>query len=362
VDTKIPIRNLYYLLCYAWDRLDERDLMPAGEAEAPRDVVNLLAAVLCNATRSLIRRGFERGYRGRTEEIPGIRGRIDVGATVRRHLPEYGRAVCEFDELEHDTPANRVIRATLSYLSRSHVVEEDRRHDLISLLRHFRDVADVRVTERDCRRIVIHRNNRHYGFVVDLCAFILGHMLPDESGRGQTVPDFTRDHRLMARLFEAFVRNFYDHHRAECGIAYVSNRSIPWNFSASDDTTAGAWPGMQSDICLYRPGAPMVIDCKFYHDVLKTGPYGAETLSSANLYQLFTYTQNLAAVPGWENVEGLLLYAENGDPVEISRHVCSHRLRAATVDLSDDWDKIHKRLVGLVNAMALAGATRSVAH
>lgn len=348
METRIRIQNIYYLLCYAWDRLDEKDLIPAGEAEAPRDVFNLLANVLCKGTRLLIRRGFERGYASRTEEIPGIRGRIKIGETVRRELPAYGRAICDFDELEHDTPANRVIRATLSYLARSAAVEDDLRHEIVSLLRHFRDVADVRVTERDCRRIVIHRNNRHYGFVVDLCAFILAHLLPDESGSGQTVPNFTRDHQLMARLFEAFVRNFYDYHRAECGVSHVSKQDIPWHGAGSDCTDPARWPGMQSDICLYRPETPVVIDCKFYHDVLKTGPFGRETLSSANLYQLFTYTQNLSAVPGWENVEGLLLYAENGPALDMSHRVCGHRLRAATVNLDDDWPQIHKRLVSLV--------------
>lgn len=347
MDTAIPIRNLYHLLCYAWDRLEERDLVEVGATTPPRDVLDLLARVLGNGTRALIRRGFERGYRERREELAGIRGKIAFAPTIRRQLPRHGRAECVFDELDHDTPANRVIRATLATLVASPAVEDGQRHELAALLRHFRDVAAVRATPADCLRVVVHRNNRHYGFLLELCGLVLGMILPDESGRSTRFRDFTRDHRAMARLFERFVFNFYRHHAGECGAAGVEAPRIPWAGEPEDETSADVWPGMQSDICLFRPGAPLVIDCKFYSDVLKGSHHGRETLSSANLYQLFTYTHNLAARPGWERVEGLLLHAQNGAPLEIAHTACGRRLRAATVDLDVEWPAIHRRLIDL---------------
>jgi len=39
----IPIQNVYYLLCYAWDRLEERDIVNV-DADGSADVLNLLAA------------------------------------------------------------------------------------------------------------------------------------------------------------------------------------------------------------------------------------------------------------------------------------------------------------------------------
>ena len=42
METTIPIHNLYYLLCYAWDRLDERDLLDVSADTPPRDTLNLL--------------------------------------------------------------------------------------------------------------------------------------------------------------------------------------------------------------------------------------------------------------------------------------------------------------------------------
>jgi 5-methylcytosine-specific restriction enzyme subunit McrC len=346
METTIPIHNLYYLLCYAWDRLDERDLLDVSADTPPRDTLNLLGRVLSNGVRALIRRGFERGYIERQEELTGLRGKIAVGPTAQRQLARYGRAECLFDELEHDTPANRVIRATLGALARSPFSESSLRHESICLTRHFRDVRLIRATVDDCRRMVIHRNNRHYGFLIELCALILGMVLPNENGAETCFRDFARDHRAMAVLFERFVRNFYIHHADEAALTEIGKQTIPWAGQTEPGLHQALWPGMEADICLRRVAAPpLVIDCKFYTDALKENQHGQERLSSANLYQIFTYAQNLAHRQGWEEVEGLLLYAQTGDSFDVTRSVCGRHLRAATVNLDRPWPEIHDRLI-----------------
>lgn len=348
METTIPIYNLYHLLCYAWDRLEERDLVDAAADTPPRDTLNLLGRVLGNGVRGLLRRGFERGYLERQEELTGLRGKIIVAPTIRRLLPRYGRAVCAYDDLEYDTPANRVLFSTLAMLARSPLVEADLRHELGRLLRHFREVRLIRITLADCRRVVIHRNNRHYGFLLDVCALVLGMLLPDETGAVTRFRDFARDHQAMARLFEDFVREFYIHHAAECGLTEVRRRDIKWAGVPADARSGQLWPDMKSDICLRRTDAPpLVIDCKFYHDPLNESRHGGQTLSSNNLYQVFSYTMNLAAQAGWEECEGLLLYAENGAPFDLAHTACGRRLHAASLNLNQPWPAIHCRLVDI---------------
>lgn len=349
MESRIPIQNLYYLLCYAWERLDERELAPIGATEPPRDVLNLLGRVLVRAVEAMVRRGFERGYAERREEVAGIRGRIELAPTVRRLLLQHGRAACVFDELEHDTPANRIIRATLTRLVCSPRLEDALRHEAAGLRRRFRDVQEQRVTPADCRRVVVHRNNRHYGFALHLCERILEMLLPDEQAGSGRFPDFTRDHRAMARLFEAFVRNFYMHHRRECGVMEVRRRQIAWAETEPSTSVSESWPGMETDLTLRRhERPPLVIDCKFYHDVRKIRHDSVAKLSAPNLYQLFAYVQNLRAQSEWTATEGLLLYAENGDPVDESRVILGARLRAATLNLDRPWPEIEARLKTLV--------------
>ena len=98
--------------------LDELRLIEAKAIEQPKDAFNLLGRVLASGVRALMRKGFERGYREQESEIGGNPGKnFGPSSTVRRQLPIYGRAICQFDELEYDTPANRIIRATLTLLT-----------------------------------------------------------------------------------------------------------------------------------------------------------------------------------------------------------------------------------------------------
>ncbi len=57
----VPVQNIYYLLCYAWNRLEARDLVDVDAVPGNR-VANLLGKVLQDGVANLIRRGFDRGY------------------------------------------------------------------------------------------------------------------------------------------------------------------------------------------------------------------------------------------------------------------------------------------------------------
>jgi 5-methylcytosine-specific restriction enzyme subunit McrC len=79
----IPVRNLYYLFLYAWDRLPEGGAVDVSGVEGP-ELPNLLAKVLLEGTRRLLRRGLDRGYVERDEDTARPRGRMLVGETVSR--------------------------------------------------------------------------------------------------------------------------------------------------------------------------------------------------------------------------------------------------------------------------------------
>src|SRR3954468_9405112 len=103
----IAIKNLYYLLLYAWDAFEEGRMAPV-DAEPDTDLLNLLAAVLTRGIDHLLRRGPDRGYLPRTEVIPGIRGKLDLSASIKANLLPSARTACQFDELSHDVPHNQI--------------------------------------------------------------------------------------------------------------------------------------------------------------------------------------------------------------------------------------------------------------
>ncbi|BET67237.1 5-methylcytosine-specific restriction endonuclease system specificity protein McrC [Opitutales bacterium ASA1] len=347
-DTRVPIANLYHLLCYAWDALPERDLVEVG-AEKPHDVLNLLGHVLVNSLRPIVRRGFERGYVLHEKELYGLRGRIDAARTYRRNVQWRGRAICSFDELSHDTLANRLIKAALSFLLRVEGTTEDLRSDIRNLRREFLAIGDADLEPQAFRRAVIHRNNRHYSFVLQVCALIAESLLPEERGEGRTFRDFSRDHQKMAALFEQFVFQFYERHASEVGRSGVCRPTIHWAWSCRDHESEAVLPGMRTDVCLVGGTRPMIIDREFWGDPLKH-VHGVRRLPSTPLYQLYAYMRNQEDVVGWESCDGLLLFPATEADFDSCYAFQGRTIRAASVDLRENWEEIHARLVFLGSA------------
>jgi 5-methylcytosine-specific restriction enzyme subunit McrC len=343
--TTIPITNLYYLLAYAWDhKLSEAELV-AIDADLCPDLNNLFAKILATATHHLVRRGLDRSYVPFEEETPRIRGRIDFSASEKIQSRTRGKLVCIYDELSPDVLHNRIVKATLRVLRDDPRVHKDSRKRLAQSLEAFHEVGDLRVTPRDFHRVQLHRNNRAYRFILHLCELIHASLLPDKSqGGGRRFRDFTRDEKIMAKVFEDFVRNFARRHLTG---ANVSAMHIGWCASDMGKDTSAILPRMITDVTVAWPDRKLILDCKYYQEAL-VSRYDALRFRSGNLYQLNAYLTNKAAEPGWENVEGMLLYPSNGYHFD---HVFTlhgnHRIRVSTLSLQQAWPEIETDLLGL---------------
>ena len=72
---EIPIKNIYYMLCYSWGNLKEKDLVNI-ENLAQKNLPNLFGQVLANAIQYLIKKGFDREYVNEVENISSLKGKI----------------------------------------------------------------------------------------------------------------------------------------------------------------------------------------------------------------------------------------------------------------------------------------------
>ena len=343
--TLIPIANLYYLLAYAWDhRLTEAELV-AVDADSCPDLNNLFAGILANATHHLVRCGLDRSYVPFEEETPRIRGRIDFSASEKNQTRTRGKLVCIYDELSPDVLHNQIVKATLRLLRNDQRVHLDSRKRLAQSLEAFYEVGDLRVTPRHFHRVQLHRNNRAYRFILHLCELIHASLLPNKSQDGvRRFRDFTRDEKVMAKVFEDFVRNFASRHFTE---AAVSAMHIHWRASELAEGTCSMLPRMITDVTVAWPDRKLILDCKYYQEAL-VSRYDALRFRSGNLYQLNAYLTNKAFEPGWESVEGMLLYPSNGYHFDHAFKLHGkHRIRVSTVDLQQVWPKIEMDLLGL---------------
>src|SRR4030095_6193176 len=103
----IPIRNLYYLLVYAWDCLDLLDPVEVGVQESPQ-MWDLFAALLAHGTRRVLRRGLSQSYAEVVEESSVVRGRIDVAETIKRLSLPRRKIWVQYEVLSEDDNVNRV--------------------------------------------------------------------------------------------------------------------------------------------------------------------------------------------------------------------------------------------------------------
>ena len=75
------------------------------------------ARYFATGVNRLFRRGIDRGYVERREDLAGIRGKLAVSDTAKRALRARGRAACDFEELSADILPNRILRTSLRHLA-----------------------------------------------------------------------------------------------------------------------------------------------------------------------------------------------------------------------------------------------------
>jgi 5-methylcytosine-specific restriction enzyme subunit McrC len=351
---EIPIANIYYLLCYAWDALEEKDTLANVSTTEQPDLLDLFAKVLVNGTRRLIRRGLDRGYLPREDRIPGVRGKLLVTDTLRHDLLRRGRTACLWDDLDHSTLPNRILKSTLIQLHDRGDLSAETAVDVYDILRWLAPIEPLDLRADHFRRVQLHRNNRIYAFLLRLCQFIYEHWLPDEAGHTHQFRDFVREG--LSSLFEKFVFNFYGRELSPAW--HVSAPWIDWQMEFFNADAKLLVPGMKTDVCLRSADRAIILDTKFYAQALKEGRYGAPKLSTGNLYQLFTYLRQKSVESGWQNAEGILLYPKTTSDIKIDFTTHGHRIRALTLDLAaPHWHQIHAQLLQLVAPSLAPSAT-----
>lgn len=341
----IPIRNLYYLFCYAWNRFEEAQAISTGAEESP-DLPNLLARVLAEGTRSLLKRGLDRGYLPHEEELSTIRGHIELGPTLQLQARQRRRVHCTYDELSHDLLHNQLLKASLKRLANVSSVDPALARELHRLWIRMGDVVDIRLSAAAFARVQLHRNNARYDLLLKICELAFACMIPDKAGSGYGFQNVLRDERKMARVFEDFVRNYY---RVSQRAFRVKPYQLEWQAISLTSNGVGRLPVMRTDVYLESADRRIIIDTKYYADALQQH-HGSPSFRSENLYQLFAYLRNDAVLqPDLALADGMLLYPQVQHALDTTYVIHGHNVRLATVDLTAAWSDVEIRLTELLS-------------
>jgi 5-methylcytosine-specific restriction enzyme subunit McrC len=352
----IPIRNLYYLFCYAWERYPEGGATEVGIDECP-DLPNLFARVLINGVNRLLRRGLDRGYLSFDEERTSPRGRLLLDRTIKEQTLKRGAVYCLVDDLRRDILHNQIIKATALLLARDAKLERSLAHELRLVGKKLGDVSDIRLTPDLFRKVQLFRNNRQYVALMRLCEFICRAQLPEEAGLGSRFADIQRDEERMSRVFEDFLRNFYVYEQATFSVAREDMR---WRIDPEPGGDPTLVPIMRTDVTLRSSTSTIVIDAKFYADPFPRSS-GVPKFRSAHLYQLFAYMKHASDRGAGVPVRGALVYAAP-DKGSVQRYrMDGHEIAIAAIDLSRSWSEVHEALLGLLGSLSAEPTARALA-
>ncbi len=333
----IPIRNIYYMLSYAFQVLSEQGYKNI-ETEQFDNVAELCAAILSKGVSLQLKRGLGREYIEDTESLSSVRGRIEISESIKTRSFLKRQLICSYDDFSENSYMNRIIKTTMELLLRADIAKA-RKKELRKLLVYFGnvDLLDVHTINW---KIQYNRNNQTYRMLISICYLVIKGLLQTNTDGTTKLMDFL-DEQRMCRLYEKFILEYY---RKEFPKITVNASQIPW---ALDDGMSDMLPVMQTDIMLSYGSRVLIIDAKYYAHTTQT-QYDIHTLHSANLYQIFTYVKNkeaeLANVP--HEVSGMLLYARTDEAVQPnnSYHMSGNRISVRTLDLNCEFSEIAMQL------------------
>jgi 5-methylcytosine-specific restriction enzyme subunit McrC len=337
----IPIKNLYYLLSYAWNKLELGNKMKLNEDDF-KSSTNLFARVFDNILGILIKRGLDKNYIEKNEKIRGIKGKIDFNRTIKSlsHLDR--KFYCEFDEFSANIIPNKIIKATLKLLISSKI-DRELKKSLKRKILSLSEVNDIELTNIHFRKTVIDRNNSYYQFIIQICKLIFDSTTLDEETGNKVFKEFFGTDKQFAALFESFVLNFYKKHLPRKKYKVKGSEIINWDM---EELRHELFPIMKTDITVETSDKKTIIDAKFYKDIFAYN-YEKPKFHSNNLYQIYAYIKNYRNEEK-KTVEGILLYPTTKQEVHSNHLIGGHNFRLMTINLNQDWRNIEEDLISII--------------
>lgn len=342
----IPVQNLYHLLTYAWDQLDEAEQVHVA-AEPADTLLDLLARVLTQGTQYILKRGLARDYLPEQELTGRLRGKLLLAESLRQQTLLTGRAWCAFDELSHDNLLNRLLKSALHHLLVARQLSEPLRQQVRALYVRLGDVALVPISDiRVYDQIPLHRHTAHYRFLMSVCRLVHEEVMLTQETGDHLFQNFTGNDKRMAALFERFVRNFYRQRQQQYK---VQAEQLQWAVTADSPEARVVLPTMKTDVSLTAKDKKILLDCKYYRQALKPH-YDKEKLISGHLYQLFAYVQHTQRLTPSYPVRGMLLYPVVQQPLRFRYQLAGTTdcLEVATINLGQHWTRVEEDLLALL--------------
>ena len=188
----IPIKNLFYMLCYAWNVLSIMDDIKVADDDY-EDAYDLLARVFSFGIGKLIRLGFHRSYIEETEELSTVRGKISVQESINSMSMQRKHLICTYDEYSKNDIFNQILNYTIDSILKNPEVSKETKATIKKQKVFFYGIDAKPPTKENRQKLLFNRNNVIYKLLIHISIMLYdGTGVNEEDGKN-VFKDFFRE-------------------------------------------------------------------------------------------------------------------------------------------------------------------------
>lgn len=193
-------RRLIHMLAVAYDLPIDVGMFTALDWQN-NTLLEILIRVFSQKLADAVRMGMPRRYQSLGDDLPTLRGALNITRQFTKHAANPSILACRFDTLTKDIALNRIMKAAVVRLARL-AQSPDNQSRLRDLTYVYADIADVPVPALRWADVVLDRTNERWRDLLGMARLLLdGQYQSSSYGLGQGFALLFK----MEVLFEAYV-------------------------------------------------------------------------------------------------------------------------------------------------------------
>ena len=204
---QIPIRNIYFLLSYAWKYYKPSDLRKIDLKDYKNDT-EFFAEIFDLTLSKYVKKGLHRDYIEKEETLSTIRGKVDFNTTLKTLGFRAKKINCIYDIYSPDNSINQLIYSTIHTVLRAKIGSE-LKHSIKKKIVFFNNVSIIKIDKVLINKVRPVRGNSTLNFLINIAKYIHYNLGFDEKEGKYDLGDFVKNKSGMAAVFENFTLNFY---------------------------------------------------------------------------------------------------------------------------------------------------------
>ena len=274
-------RRLVHMLAVALDLKIDAGQITALDWQR-ETLLEILIRLFSEKLVDAVRQGMPRRYVEQADDLPALRGRLNVTRQFTTLAVEPSRLACRYDALTPDIALNRIMKAAVTRLSRIARTTDNQRR-LRELAFAYADIADVPVPALRWDDVVLDRTNGRLRELLNLARLLLGERFQTTSAGASDGFSLLFE---MNMLFEEYVARMLKRALVETDLRVVSQGGRLYCLEAADKRRVFQ---TRPDILIKRGDAVVqVIDTKWKRIATRIDD-PKRGVSQADVYQMMAY-------------------------------------------------------------------------